>query len=139
MGKGLIAALCLFVLAVVPARAWNGEALQGQWSMFTTERSSLGPGIRMGVVVIDAQGRATLNGADELGAMGAAKSRGYVKVNDTAVEIILTNGIRVEHITCVLQSSDLLHCHWAISTGGTASAIFTRVGPGPKDLTSTVP
>ena len=135
MGKSLTAALCLLALAFSPARARDEVALQGHWRMFSAKRSAFGPGVMIGVVLIDAQGRATLEGADELGAAGRARSRGYVKVSETMVDIILTNGTTVEHVTCTLQSSDLLHCHWNKPAGGTASAILTRVGPGPKNLT----
>jgi hypothetical protein len=98
-----------------------------------------------GVVLIDAEWRATWESvwdptkypAVTDNNTGRASGRGYVRASGSMIDIVLTNGVIVEHLPCAIQSRDLLHCYELRLDGKPSGlVILTRVGPGPKNLMS---
>ena len=95
--------------------------------------------------MIDAEGRVTWDaawdrqrriqsGSTEVGS-GKAKWRGYLQMVGERIELVLTNGSKVDKMYCTHQSSDLLHCYAFLANGQpSAVTVLTRVGPGPANL-----
>lgn len=134
MGKGFIATLCLLVLAAPAARSEDARSLRGQW-----QTTILGRPAFSGMALIDAERRVHW---DAINSVGVPRSRGYIARGDGSMaEIILTDGVKVDHWHCAIQSSELLHCRVLRPDGslGAATVIFERVGPGPKTLMSERP
>lgn len=121
----------LFVLALCLAGpvALASSPLRGQWRVAAESQPAY-----VGTVLIDRDGRATWDAADDRGR--PASFRGYVSsFNAPVVEITFTNGVRVTRAHCLIQSAGLLHCHNVYGDGRTSDIYtLTRVGPGPASL-----
>lgn len=118
-------ALCL---AALPAEGAD-FALRGQWSITTPRIPDY-----QGVVLIDGQRRATWDSPQDHGR--PARYLGYVRAADASrVEIMLTDRDSVRRVDCLIESSDLLHCH-VVFANGRRSYMFalTRIGSGPASL-----
>lgn len=127
------------VFAALPSAAQQ-PSLQGHWQATIAADPTF-----VGVVLIDGAGRVTWDakwdrqyrisvGSTEVGD-GNAKWRGYVRHGTPTMELVLTNGAKVDRMHCARQSSDLLHCYSFLSDGKpSAPTILTRVGPGPVSL-----
>lgn len=136
MRRALIAALCL----MAPIGPTEAADLRGQWSVTIPTDPTFS-----GAVLIDGSGRVTWDavwdrqwrlsqGSTEPGD-GKAKWRGYLRITNPRIELILTNGAKVDRLYCTVQSSDLMHCYSFLSSGKPgAITILTRVGRGPTSL-----
>ena len=104
---------------------------QGQWLAVIPAVPSYS-----GTVLVDGEGRVTWEAAWD--PMKWNKSRGYVRVDGSMVEFIVTDGTHnANRARCTVQSKNLLHCYNTLSNGKTSDAIFlTRIGPGPATLLS---
>lgn len=102
--------------------------LRGQWMAMMPAVPSYSA-----TVLIDYEGRVAWDAAWE---QQRRKFRGYMRVDGSLIELIITDGIdKVNHARCAIQSNSLLHCYNTLSNGKTSDAVFlTRVGPGPKTL-----
>lgn len=138
-----MAALAAIAVAADAGAQTHAAGLQGEWRVTQPNDPTFS-----GVVLLDRLGRVTWNAtwspeyrashgitAPEVGKGaedGRSVWRGYLRVSLPTVELILTNGTRVDRLLCALQSSDLLHCE-----GGKrakALVVMARIGPGPESL-----
>lgn len=105
------------------------SVLQGHWRVVTTTMPNY-----VGIVLIDGENRATWDSPTDAGK--PANYRGYIgRFEPPQVEIVFTNGANVARTYCLMQSSELMHCH-NVKADGTPSEPFTlnRIGPGPASL-----
>src|SRR4051812_49148481 len=107
--------LIVLTLCLVGLPAEAASPLPGQWRVAAESQPTY-----EGTVLIDQDGRATWDAADDNG--GPKSYRGYVSsLKAPTVEIIFTNGIRVTRAHCLLQSPGLLHCHNVYGDGKTSA------------------
>jgi len=116
-------------LCLSAADAFAGSPLQGRWEI----TMPLNPGAS-GELVVDAEGRAILNGTS--GTSGkSVHSRGYVsRFTGAKAEITLTDGDAVALMRCSLQSADVLSCDDVSKYGVSTMYSVRRIGAGPTNL-----
>lgn len=87
----------------------------------------------LGVVLIDAEGRVTLDARED--ASRPAKFRGYVDRREAAgIKIVITDGTKVAFVYCARESNDRLHCYASREDGKSEFILLARVGAGPLTL-----
>lgn len=116
-------ALCLVLASTSGLRA---EGLQGRWKITDPADATYS-----GNLVVDAQGRAVVAGAN---ASSDSKGMGYVERAGSNVSIVLTDRKVVSRIRCVLQSRDILNCE--TSAYGIVSGMYymRRQAPSPDEI-----
>lgn len=116
------------------ATAAQATDLRGQWHISAPSKPDY-----VGEVLIDAERRATWDAmADSNGQ--PAKFQGYVTIDGPRVELVMTNRQRVTRCICVRKSAETMHCYSVFHDGTLSDGyVLTRVGPGPRKLTSILP
>lgn len=130
MGKGLTATLCLVAFGAQAASA----SLQGQWHITAASKPNY-----VGVVLIDVERRVTWDSPVDNGR--PARYQGYIaRLDETRVEMVLTDRAVVVRLDCRIQSSELLHCVTHFANGTTSPPYeMTRRAEGPKRLMPVLP
>lgn len=121
--------LILLLVCLAGAAEAQPASLQGQWTI-TSPRDPR----YLGVVLVDAEGRATWDAPLDNGR--PARFRGYVsKLDTTRAELTMTNGADVAKVHCIVQASELLECRVSRGDGSVSgSFVMTRAGDGPRNL-----
>jgi hypothetical protein len=118
-------ALAVTITALVSA-VQAQTSLQGHWNATIPSNPSYS-----GVVLIDADHRATLDGK---GSRGTAWAFGYAEMDANKVRILLTNRVSVLRFDCALAAPNRLECDPVQDGAPGVRYVLTRVGPGPRSL-----